>query len=264
MTRAALRCAPAAAYGISVALHAALFAAILSVRPAAEQRARPVDVEIVETRPRPPEPTPEPTAAPPRPPPARPIPRRVVRPPRKVEVPLPRDAPPPPPHVAEPEAPPPPNAPPPEEAPRQGPVRIGLSMSSTTTAGDVAAPVGNTMYGKAPERAEDPAAVQPYRAERYLPPTQVTTLPEPLGCDIPKDAYPEEAKRLGFEADVRVRLAVDEEGRVTSAKVVQDPGHGLGAAAAASAKRYCRFRPARRHGEAVATEIPFTLHFELQ
>jgi periplasmic protein TonB len=249
---------PAAAFGISVALHAALFAAILAVHPPPEQRARPVDVEIVETRPRPPEPSPAPRAPPPRP-----IARRAIPPPRRVEVPLPRDAPPPPP-VAEPEAPPPPNAPPPEQAPRSGPVRIGLSMSSTTTAGDVAAPVGNTMYGKAPERADDPAAVQPYRAERYVPPTQVTTLPEPLGCDIPKDAYPEEAKRLGFEADVRVRLAVDEEGRVTSAKVVQDPGHGLGAAAAATAKRYCRFRPARRHGEAVATEIPFTLHFELQ
>jgi hypothetical protein len=47
-------------------------------------------------------------------------------------------------------------------------------------------------------------------------------------------------------------------------KVLKDPGHGLADAAVRNVKRYCRFRPARRNAEAVATEIPFTLHFELQ
>jgi periplasmic protein TonB len=137
-------------------------------------------------------------------------------------------------------------------------------MSSTTAAGADAAPVGNTLYGKAPARAEDPGTAQPYRSERYVPPTQVTTLPEPLPFDIPRDAYPEEAKRLGLEGEVRLRLSIDEEGRVVDVKVLKDPGHGLGAAAVRNARRYLRFKPARRNAEAVATEIPFTLHFELQ
>jgi periplasmic protein TonB len=254
------RAAPVA-YGISLALHAALFAVLLRVHPRPERRATPVEVEIVETRPPPPAPLPAAEPPPPAPaPPPRPLPR-----PRRIAaappVPLPRDAPPPPPRAEA--APPPPNAPPPANA-KPGPVRIGVSMSSTTTAGGEAAPVGNTLYGRPAGRAEDPATAKPYRSEKYVAPTQVTTLPEPLGCDIPREAYPEEAKRLGLEGDVRLRLAVDEEGRVVDVKVLKDPGHGLADAAVRNVKRYCRFRPARRNAEAVATEIPFTLHFELQ
>ncbi|HEX8909953.1 MAG TPA: TonB family protein, partial [Anaeromyxobacteraceae bacterium] len=163
----------------------------------------------------------------------------------------------------EPPAPPPPNQPPPPDAARAAPPRIGISMESTTTAGAVAAPVGNTLYGRAPERAADPAAVKPYRSERYAPPSQVTTLPEPLGCDIPRAEYPEEARRLGVEGEVRLRVVVDEEGRVREAKVLRDPGHGFGAVAARAARAYCRFRPAQKDGAAVATEIPYTIRFEL-
>jgi protein TonB len=248
-------------YGISLALHAALFAALLLSPPAPARRATPVEVEIVESRPPPPAAAPAPES----PPPPREAPRPVARPRRVAAappVPLPKDAPPPP--SREDSAPPPPNAPLPSATAQPGPVRIGVSMSSTTTAGADAAPVGNTLYGRAPERAEEPASAQPHRSERYVPPTQVTTLPEPLGCDIPRDAYPEEAKRLGLEGDVRLRLAIDEEGHVADVKVLKDPGHGLAAAAVRNVKRYCRFKPARRNADAVATEIPFTLHFELQ
>jgi protein TonB len=252
------RAAPVS-YGISLALHLALFAALLAVRAPPARRAAPVDVEIVETA-RPPAPAPAP-ARERAPPPVPPITRRPP-PPRRVQVPLPRDAPPPP--TAREEAPPPPNAPPPTAAPpKPGPVRIGVSMSSTSTAGESAAPVGNTLYGKAPQRAEDPTAARPYRSDRYVPPTQVTTLPENLGCAVPKDEYPPEARRLGFEGDVKVRLTIDADGRVTDARALGDPGHGLGPAAEKNARRYCRFKPARRNGEAVATEITYTLRFEL-
>ncbi len=57
--------------------------------------------------------------------------------------------------------------------------------------------------------------------------------------------------------------AIDETGRVRSVAVLRDPGHGLGPAAARIARRYFRFRPARLGGEPVATEIPFTVLFEL-
>lgn len=257
MTAGAARLRPPFWYGVSLALHAALFAAILSIRPPPARRATPVTVEIVETErppPAPPPAAPAPAASePPRPAP-RPPPRVAKLPPP------PRGAPPP---RAEPPAPPPPNQPPPPSASPAAPPRFGISMESTTTAGGVAAPVGSTLYGRAPERAQDPASAKPYRSDRYAPPSQVTTLPEPLGCDIPRAEYPEEARRLGIEAEVRLRLVVDEEGRVVDVKVTRDPGHGFGAVAARAARAYCRFRPARKDGAAVATEIPYTIRFEL-
>jgi protein TonB len=135
-------------------------------------------------------------------------------------------------------------------------------MSSTTTVGGHAAPSGNSLLGAAPSRGQDPG--EGYRPERYAAPTQVARLPELIGCEVPRAEYPEEARRAGFEGDVRLRLLVDEEGRVREVRLVHDPGHGLGAHALRSAKRYCQFRPAWKDGQAVATEIPFTLRFELR
>ncbi len=246
---------PPAGYGASLALHGLLFVGLLCVHPPREQRATPVEIDLVETprarAPEAPPPTPPSAAAPAQRPP------RVARAPRPP--PLPDDAPPPAPN----QSPPPPNESPPAAAPKSPPVRIGVSMSSTTTAGGFAAPVGNSLYGRAPAKAEDPATVQPYRGDHYAPPTQVTSLPEPLGCEIPKSEYPEEARRLGLEGEVRLRLVVDEGGRVQDVKVVRDPGHGFGAVAARSARAYCRFRPALKDGRAVATEIAYTVRFEL-
>jgi protein TonB len=235
----------APAFLLSAAIHAALFAVLLSV-PVSARRVETVAVEITET-----------ARAKPPPDPKEPEPR----PPRKVAAAAPPQA---RPARAQP-APPPPNAPPPPDAlaPQKAPLRIGISMSSTTEAGTLAAPVGNSLYGKAPQRAPDPSTVQPYRADHYAPPAEVTALPEPISCAVPKSEYPDEAKRIGFEGTVRLRLRIDEEGHVTNAKVIEDPGHGLGAAAVRSISRWCRFRPATRKSETVATDIPFTVHFEL-
>jgi periplasmic protein TonB len=242
--------AATAAFLLSAAIHAALFAFTLSVPTAA--RMETVNVEITETaRPKPPE-------APP--PEVKPDPPPKLRSP-KVALAPPPQAPP----TLRPPPPPPPNAPPPADAPRQVPVQVGISLSSTTEAGGVAAPVGNTLYGRTPEKAPDPAAVRPYRAENYAPPAELTTLPETIACQLPKNEYPEEAKRLGFEGIVRLRLQIDEEGRVSRATVVEDPGHGLAAAALRSVGTpgRCRFRPARKGDRAVATEIPYSFRFEL-
>jgi periplasmic protein TonB len=258
VTAAAGRLRGPAAYGASAALHAALFAALLLARPPVERRAEPVEVQIVETAP------PPPPAPPPEPEPA-PAPRPARRPRvARLSPPLPEDAPSPP-RLPD-DAPPPPNETPLPGAPpaKPGPVRIGITMESTTTAGAYAAPVGNSMYGQAPRRGQDPASAQPYAADRYVPPTEVTTLPQVERCELPRDEYPAAAKRLEREAEVKLRLVIDEEGRIRDARVLGDPGYGFGEAAVASVRRHCRFRPARKGGEAVATEITYTVRYELQ
>lgn len=247
-------------YAASVALHAALFLALLRVAPPVERRATPVEVEIVER------PAPTPPPAPPATPEPAPAPEPAPRPTRPARVrppPLPPDAPRPPPRAQEPEAPPPPSEAPARPGEKPAPIRFGVSMSSTTTAGSAPAPVGNTLYGRAPERAEDPKAAPPPPSERYAPPSLVSSLPEPLGCDVPRSEYPEEARRAGFEGEVLLRLRVDAEGRVLDAKVVRDPGRGLGAASIEAVRRHCRFRPALKDGVPVATDVPFRLSWVL-
>ncbi len=233
--------APAACL-LSSAIHAALFALATAV-PVPSTRVETVAVQIIE-------------APRPSPPPAEPEPVHELR--RRSAVAPPQAKP-----TRQPPAPPPPNAPPPAQALPSAPVRIGISMSSTTEAGTAATATGNTLYGRTPEHAADPSAVQPYGADRYAPPAELTALPEPISCEVPKSEYPEEARRIGFEGKVRLRLRIDEAGLVTAATVIEDPGHGLGLAAGRSIPRWCRFRAARRKGEAVATEIPFTVRFEL-
>src|SRR5262249_11951108 len=57
--------------------------------------------------------------------------------------------------------PPPPNDTPPPETKEPPPVVVGLTLRSTTTAGSFDAPVGNTLVGKAPDKATNPANAAP-------------------------------------------------------------------------------------------------------
>jgi TonB family protein len=93
--------------------------------------------------------------------------------------------------------------------------------------------------------------------------TDVATLPEAIDTEIPKSEYPPQALDAGFEGAVTLRIVVDTFGRVRRATVLKDPGYGLGAAAVKIATHYFRFRPGQRGGHAVATEMPFTVYFEL-
>jgi protein TonB len=250
-----LRVPAPAAYAASAALHAAAFLGLLRAPALARGAPEEVAVEVIEVAPPP---------APPEPPPL--VAAAPRRPPRHLSP--PRDAPPPPAPAPAPEAPPPPNAPPPEGAPppAQAPVRIGVSMSSETSAAGVAAPAGNTLYGELPRTAPDPGEVKPYASERYLPPTQLTVLPRPLDAcyETSADDYPEEGRRVEAEGLVRLQLTVDEKGTIVDARVIEEPGHGLGGAAVAALKRHgCRFEPGRRGTETYGTRVIFKYRFQL-
>ncbi|MDC0711664.1 energy transducer TonB [Stigmatella sp. ncwal1] len=233
----------------SLALHGGGLA-VLHLRPAAApEPRRAVEMVMVEvTRPVPPPPPPEvkeePKPAPP--------PPKAVRPPRLKVAEAPRPLPPPP--V---DAPPPPNDTP---TPTKAPLVVGLSMSSTTSAGGFAAPVGNTLYGRTGDKARAPSEVKAYAAPKYTPIYQVDSEPR-LASEV-KVPYPEEARRAGIEGTVTLSITIDTEGRVVAARVLSGPGHGLEAAAREAILRF-RFKPALKAGEAVSTEMKYAYTFLL-
>jgi len=240
--------------GTSLALHGALALAALFVatRPRLVPQI-PVEIRVIDVPAKPAEPPPPP------PKPIEPVPMKVARAPR-----LARRTPPPTPTPLPPsEAPPPPT----EEAPRNTPqplVITGITMESTSQGGSFATGVGNTMRGAPEQTAREPEAAKPYKAEQYAPSAQVSELPRPLNRESLnlRKYYPPRAKKNGFEGDVVLRLLIDADGSIAKVDVVSDPGEGLGPAAA-QAVRELRFAPAKVNGVAVATTVPFTIHFTL-
>ncbi|WP_408889070.1 energy transducer TonB [Myxococcus faecalis] len=213
---------------------------------------RPVELVMVEVQKPPPPPPPEEKKEEPKPPPPKPKP--VKPPPIKVAQTKPQ---PPPPE----QAPPPPNEPPPPTPQaKPPPLVVGMTMSSTTSAGSFAAPVGNTSYGKVDSTAKDPKDVKGYSAPKYTPIYQVDS--EPTVASEVKVPYPEEARRAGIEGTVTLSITIDNEGRVVSAKVLSGPGYGLNEAARDAIKRF-RFKPAIKGGEAVSTEMKYSYTFLL-
>jgi TonB family protein len=137
-------------------------------------------------------------------------------------------------------------------------------MSGSTAGGTFSAPAGNTLYGEMPKSAPNPEEVTPYQSEHYVPPTQVTVLPRVRCGRLPRSEYPEEARLAEIEGRVVLKLLVDETGRIAEATVVEEPGHGLGAATVATLKRHCRADAARRGNTKVATEVRYTFRWELE
>ncbi|MCP3136006.1 energy transducer TonB [Pyxidicoccus xibeiensis] len=234
----------------SLTLHG-LGLAMLHLRPAQRPTVqRPVELVMVEVQKPPP---PPPVVEEPKPEPPPPPKVRVKPPPIKVAE-APRPLPPPP--V---DAPPPPNETPPPAA-KPTPLVVGMTMSSTTSAGSFAAPVGNTLYGRTADKAKAPQEVRAYSAPKYTPIYQVDREPE-LANEV-KIPYPDEARRAGIEGTVTLSITVDLEGKVVAARVLNGPGHGLNEAARNAILRF-RFRPALKAGEPVSTEMKYSYTFLL-
>jgi len=78
-----------------------------------------------------------------------------------------------------------------------------------------------------------------------------------------RKSYPAEAKRLGIEGKLRVRLVVDATGRVSQAKLLGSLGHGLDELALSRA-RAIEFVPAKDSDDkAVASVVVWTFTFTL-
>jgi periplasmic protein TonB len=83
-----------------------------------------------------------------------------------------------------------------------------------------------------------------------------------LSSSVPV-VYPEAARAAELEADVRLELVVDTEGRVISARPLAAPALGLDEAALRAVRAY-RFSPARRAGRPVRVRMEWTVAFRLQ
>lgn len=204
---------------------------------------------------------PKPPPEPPKPPEPKKIVKLEKRPPKRV---VKVEAPPPP-------EPPPPEAPPPpvEEAkepdPTPPPIIGGLNnLSFTTGPSNLTMNRGNSLHQAISQIAAKPEDVKPYRAEHYAPAYQLTEMPscDPLDGAAFRKEYPEEARRAEIEGQVKMKLVIDDDGAIARTDVLKDPGYGLGRAAR-KIVRNMKCRPGKQNGQAVATEIPFTLTFEL-
>jgi protein TonB len=138
---------------------------------------------------------------------------------------------------------------------------FGLSLSGGTGSGGLAIPAGG---GSGPV-ADAPAAA----AKKAQP-----QAPKPEGdCAEPvvrpkvtrqvRASYPDAARADKVEGRVRIEAQIDDQGRVTSPRVVSGLGHGLDEAALASVKQW-QFSPATRCGKPVAQTITVPIVFQIE
>lgn len=202
-------------------------------RPAPEE---PPTVELVDIAvPPPPPPPPPPPVAEPEPPPQQPV---AVKAPRNTA----------PQRAATTTEPPPPETPPPTSPDPGGSPTVALPNAPPAARG-VAVRQGAVSTGKTGAGGQGGGSGEGSGAGSGARPVSVAMLKTqamPKGdysyFDARKD-YPAEARQLGIEGKIRVRLQVSAEGKVSSAALLNRLGHGLDEIALAQAKRL-EFQPA--------------------
>jgi protein TonB len=208
-----------------------------------------------------PPPPPPPTAPEPPPPPPEPRPRVAMR----------RLAP----KVAV-ETPRPPPAEPPAEPPKEPtPPVFGVTIDSTVTGeSSMAVPVGDTVATNERALRKGPPAPAPSEGPPAFAPVSdsfIAQLPQVLQHDPREEegrrggpgVYPPEAKRLGIEGKVLVRIGIDRTGTIRWVRPVTKAGYGFEEAAVKALWHY-KFSPARANdGRPVDYQITYTYNFRL-
>ncbi|GLR46791.1 energy transducer TonB [Sphingomonas astaxanthinifaciens] len=105
-----------------------------------------------------------------------------------------------------------------------------------------------------PPAQPDPPPVMPVKvAARAITP-----------ADLVRPPYPDSKRRSEEEAALRLRLSIDERGRVTAVEPIGAADPDFLAAARSHLLRFWRYRPATEDGRAVATSMVITLRFQLE
>jgi len=169
----------------------------------------------------------------------------------------------------------------PEPEPKKPPPKF--QMSGQTFAGDgswsLAAEVGDSRFGslsgegayekkvEEPPKPEGPSGTgtggKP-KKQGFSPAKSGEVKDKPKVVLEQQIPYPAEARKLGIDGKVRLRVDIDKKGRVVKVQVLQDPGGGLGQAAAKAIKGFL-FSPAiGLSGKPVDYRITYTYVFELE
>jgi protein TonB len=246
----------AVAFAVALTVHALVAVGIARVDGRWSRTVdAPVEIEVNEPSPPPPEVRPDPVLPPE---PLLPIAPRIVR--KLTPDKTPRPAP-------EHPTPPPPNQQPPPEAPRNAPPVFGVTMSSVVSGeAAMAVPVGNTTTTK--DRSRAAKAPQPYTGGAPYPPAPVLeidlmALPRKLHEVNSAEIYPPEARTLGIEGTVRLSVQLDEKGSVVGVSIIKRAGHDFDEAAASALRRF-RFSPAlARDGRAVPYRLVYDFKFTI-
>lgn len=257
---------------LAVAIHAVTAAVFIGVSAAVSRGddrrevGDRLEVQIVETPPPAPEPPPKPEPEPEVEGPPQPEPKPKPKPkPQPKPDPTPSADP-----VAPPEAPQKEKSPPPRRI-------IGLNLESTVEGGSGPSfAVGNTRMGRTEKIAEDPDAAKPLPKGE---PTQrgqnqsATRIPaatsggkgvtKPEVLSRPEPEYPPMYEAQGLEADVKIRVRLDEAGRVVEASVVNPSPHEEFNANALANARKTRFSPATKDGKPIPWTLVYTVRFYL-
>lgn len=237
---------------VALGLHVGLAAAMSVIDPARFRAETPIEIDVEDRLP-PPDVRPAPPEPPP-PPKPEPRPRIAVR-----RAPAPTPAP-------TPAEPPPPSETPPKA--NEPPPVFGVNLDSTVSGpGEgMAVPVGNTLMAK-PGKAIKAAPPAPSGdgTAPFVPAADIyiATPAEQIFVPNGDDIYPDEARRMGIEGVVVLKLGIDEKGKIVLVKVIERAGHGFDEAAA-KAMWKAKFKPALGNdGRPLPTAIKYTFRFEL-
>lgn len=114
------------------------------------------------------------------------------------------------------------------------------------------------------EGPEEKARASAPREQWLEDPGVVRASAAPGAVVNPAPLYPRIARLQGWEGNVVIRALVSPSGAVASARVASSSGHTSLDSAALSVVERWKFRPARRKGRAVASQVEVPIIFQLK
>jgi protein TonB len=231
-------------YGVSIAVHAALAASVVFIPRQKGARAVAIALtDVKEKEKKKPEP--------PKPPPPPPKPATITpREPRAPAAPAPKPA-------AEPAPAPSPAATPPPSSQASGFQDLGLTLSGGNGPGGVHVPQGAKKAAPVEKKTEHKIKALTPSADSC---SEEASKPKRLKAVSP--VYPAAARAAQIEGVVKFEATIDEEGRVTSVRILEGLGHGLDEATIEAIQQWA-FEPALRCGKPTRTTIKSKVTFSL-
>jgi protein TonB len=136
---------------------------------------------------------------------------------------------------------------------------LGLTLDSSSSDG-IAVPMAPKVVAPV---APPPVATKPkLLIAKRTEPECIEALVKPRPLALVRPSYTEDARRARVEGRLRIELAVNDQGQVTNAKVLDSLGHGLDEAALAAA-RDLHFAPATHCRKPVSAPFVIAMRFVL-